>query len=184
MQLHFSWVSRHRLHFSRNQLVSYAGSPPSRPFATVVVKGSFRVRRRQRIAYSGRPLTRTSSALAPSTPASASRASAPVAHQRLGPARLAPRAISVKNPPTLIIELERFSGFFLAQSSLGVARPRESPTRYDGHRVRVVVGPRFMRWLNHSPIRGGWHCRLSWRWRDCRHGGCGRGTPPLRRRMP
>src|SRR5438067_1926687 len=27
MQLHFSWVSRHKLHFTRNHLVSYVGSP-------------------------------------------------------------------------------------------------------------------------------------------------------------
>lgn len=41
----------------------------------------------------------------------------PVAHERLGPARLAGRAISVKNPPTLIISLKASGGFFASQRS-------------------------------------------------------------------
>jgi hypothetical protein len=54
-----------------------SGIHPSRPFATVAVEGSFGVRRRQSFAYSGRSLTRMSSAGTPSTPASATRGSAP-----------------------------------------------------------------------------------------------------------
>jgi hypothetical protein len=38
-----------------------------------------------------------------------------------------------------------------------------------------------MRWLNRSPVQGGWHCGLSWNRRDGRHGGYGRGMPPLRK---
>src|SRR5438105_13968792 len=35
-----------------------------------------------------------------------------------------------------------------------------------------------MRWRKRSPVRGGWHCRLSWNRRNSRHGGYGHGTPP------
>ena len=41
----------------------------------------------------------------------------PVPHQRLGPARLTGRAVSVKDPPTLIISLYAFGGFFAIQRS-------------------------------------------------------------------
>ena len=50
---------------------------PISPFGAVVVKGSFGMRHRQGIVCSGRSLTRISSALTPSTPASAAPASAP-----------------------------------------------------------------------------------------------------------
>jgi hypothetical protein len=53
------------------------GMSPSRPFATVAVEGSFGIKSRQSFAYSGRSLTRMSSAGTPSTSASATRASAP-----------------------------------------------------------------------------------------------------------
>jgi hypothetical protein len=59
------------------QVPAKVRNPPSRPFATVVVEGRFGVRRRQSFAYSGRSLTRMSAAATPSTPASASPASAP-----------------------------------------------------------------------------------------------------------
>jgi hypothetical protein len=50
---------------------------PISPFGSVVVKGSFGIRHRQGIVCSERSLTRMSSAPAPSTPASATRGSAP-----------------------------------------------------------------------------------------------------------
>jgi hypothetical protein len=49
--------------------------------------------------------------------------------------------------------------------------------------LRAIVGPPYMPWLNRSQAQDGWQRRLSWSRRDCRHGGYGRGTRPLRRRM-
>jgi Exonuclease len=61
--------------------------------------------------------------------------------------------------------------------------PIHSDSSMTGIEPRAIVGPLSMRWRNRSPAQGGWHCRLSWNRRDCRHGGYGRGTPPSRRRM-
>jgi hypothetical protein len=40
-----------------------------------------------------------------------------------------------------------------------------------------------LRSRNRCPTQGGWHCRLSWSTRECRHGGYGRGTLLLRKRI-
>ena len=40
---------------------------------------------------------------------------------------------------------------------------------------RVIVGLPFICWRNRSPLQGGWHCRLSWNRRDCRHGAMDEG---------
>jgi hypothetical protein len=61
--------------------------------------------------------------------------------------------------------------------------PTASASFTTGIGPQAIVGPPSMRWRNRSPVPGGSHCRLSWSRRDCRHGGYGRGTPPLRRRM-
>jgi hypothetical protein len=49
--------------------------------------------------------------------------------------------------------------------------------------LRATVEPPSMPWHNAFPVQGGWHCRPSWNTQDCRHGGCGRGMPRLRRRI-
>jgi hypothetical protein len=54
---------------------------------------------------------------------------------------------------------------------------------HDGHRAASDSLATLHLLRNRSPVRGGWHCRLSWRRRDCRHGGYGRGKPPSTRRM-
>src|SRR4051794_40908571 len=77
-----------------------------------------------------------------------------------------------------------------AAVSISTGRPRESghrrsnlsPIRWGSSMTdtgrRAIVGPPSTRWLNGSPARADWHYRLSWNRRDCRRGGCGRGTPP------
>ena len=82
-----------------------------------------------------------------------------------------------------------------ADVSISTGRPRVSVHRRSnsspiplasfttGIGLRVIAGPLSMRWRNRYPAQGGWRCRLSWNRRDCRHGGYGRGTPLLRRRI-
>src|SRR5713226_1060783 len=52
-----------------------------------------------------------------------------------------------------------------------------------GIALGAIVGPPSTCWRNSFPALDDWHCRLSWSRRDCRLGGYGPGTPPLRRRM-
>jgi Exonuclease len=66
-------------------------------------------------------------------------------------------------------------------------RSNSSPTRWGssmtGIGLPAIVGPPSMRWRNRFPVQDGWHGRLSWNRQDCQHGGYGRETPQLRRRM-
>ena len=66
-------------------------------------------------------------------------------------------------------------------------RSNSSPIRWGSSMtdigLRAIVGPLSMRWRNRSQAQDGWHCRLSWNRRDCKHGGYGRGTPRSRRRI-
>src|SRR6516165_5339907 len=54
---------------------------------------------------------------------------------------------------------------------------------HDGHRAASDCRATSTRWLSHSAVPGGWHCRLFWNGRDCRHGEYGQETPLLRRRI-
>jgi hypothetical protein len=94
-----------------------AGIHPIPAVRPVAVKGSFGVRRRQRFAYLGRSLTLTSSAAHPQHLRERHPRIGPVPHQRLGPARLAPRAISVKDPPNPNYTLYASGEFFASQRS-------------------------------------------------------------------
>ena len=82
------------LHFNDHLLYLIAATerdrnPPSRPFATVAVEGNFGSGAGRACAYSGRSLTRMSSA---GTPAPAARASVQSSARHFGPACLARRA--------------------------------------------------------------------------------------------
>ena len=52
-----------------------------------------------------------------------------------------------------------------------------------GIALGTIVGPPSMPWRKRFPVQDGWHYRLFWNRRDCRHVGYGRGTPLSRGKM-